>query len=192
LETTVNRAKASHRLTALGVALAVPLCAVLFSGCSSSAAAGPDDTVLIDSGTIGGVGWDLWAWEDKGELCMGLGTQAAPYTAQNPASGGSMSGSQCGFSGKGDSMYYASGQNAGNGPPTLAVLFGPVPTAAAEVRVTSKITVKTTAFPSGAGLPSARYWVWPGPYQLPASDGTALAEPKPLDAAGKPVALQAY
>ena len=180
---------------ALGATLAVLLCAALVSACSSDAPApdGQDDAVLIDSGTTGGVGWDLWAWEDDGQLCMGMGDQAGPDGAKITAAPGAMSGSQCGFNDKTQgTTYYTSAQNAGNGPPTVALQFGPVPAAAVSVRVTSKITMKTAAFPSGAGLPSARYWVWAGPYQLPASDGTLLAVPKPLDAQGGAVAFQAY
>ena len=188
-------ATAPRKLRALGATLAVLLCATLVSACSSNAPApdGQDDAVLIDSGTTGGVGWDLWAWEDAGQLCMGMGDQAGPNTARNTAPPGAMSGSQCGFNDKTQgTTYYVSAQNAGNGPPTVALQFGPVPSAAASVQLTSKITVKTAAFPSGAGLPSARYWVWGGPYQLTASDGTPLAVPKPLDAQGRAVAFQAY
>ena len=180
---------------ALGAMLAVLVtCAALVSGCSSSASGGgPNDGVLIDSGTTGGVGWDLWAWEDNGQLCMGPGTESGPYTATNAAAPGQMSGSQCGFNDKAKgSTYYASAQNAGNGPPTVALLFGPVPSAATAVQVTSKIKLKTAALPSGAGLPSVRYWAWAAPYQVPASDGTVLAIPKPLNAQGKAVAFQAY
>jgi hypothetical protein len=180
---------------ALGAMLAVlAACAALVSGCSSSApAGGPNDAVLIDSGTTGGVGWDLWAWEDGGQLCMGVGTESGPYTATTAAAPGAMSGSQCGFNAKTEGRtYYASAQNAGNGPPTLALQFGPVPSAAAAIQVTSKITLKTAALPGGAGLPSARYWAWAAPYQVPASDGTVLSIPKPLNAQGKAVAFQAY
>jgi hypothetical protein len=179
----------------LGAMLAgLTACAALVSGCSSSApAGGPNDGVLIDSGTTGGVAWDLWAWEDNGQLCMGPGTESGPYTSTDAAAPGAMSGSQCGFSDKTKgATYYASAQNTGNGPPTVALLFGPVPAAAVAVRVTGKITLKTAAFPSGAGLPSARYWVWAAPYQVPASDGTVLSPPEPLDAQGKAVAFQAY
>ena len=192
-EMTVNSAPGRRR--SLVAMLAVLLCATLISACSSDAPApdGQDDAVLIDSGTTGGVGWDLWAWEDDGRLCMGMGDQSGPTTSRNTAAPGAMSGSQCGFNDKTQgTTYYASAQNAGNGPPTVALLFGPVPPAAVAVQVTSKITLTTTAFPTGAGLPSARYWVWAGPYQPPASDGTLLQVPKPLDAQGKAVAFQAY
>jgi hypothetical protein len=190
----VNRVAASRRLRALGAALAVPLCAALLSACSNTSPApdGQDNAVLIDSGSTGGIGWDLWAWEDNTQLCLGMGTQAGPYTARNPASADSMTGSQCGFSGKKGTTYYASAQNTGNGPPTVALLFGPLPQAATAIQVTSKITLKTAALPTGAGLPSARYWVWAGPYQPPASDGTPLPIPKPLGAAGKAIAFQTY
>jgi hypothetical protein len=190
----VNRATAPRRLRALGAVLAVPLCAALLSACSSTAPApdGEDNAVLIDNGSTSGVGWDLWAWEDKGQLCLGMGSQAGPYTARNAPSDDSISGSQCGFSGKKGTTYYASAQNGGDGPPTVALLFGPVPPAAASIQVTSKITLKTAAFPNGAGLPDARYWVWGAPYHPPASDGTLLPIPKPLGAGGKAVALQTY
>jgi hypothetical protein len=180
---------------ALGAMLAVLVtCAALVSGCSSSASGGgPNDSVLLESGTTGGVAWDLWAWEDNGQLCMGPGTESGPYTAADAAAPGAMSGSQCGFNDKAKgATYYASAQNTGNGPPTVALLFGPVPAAAVAIQVTSKTTLKTAAFPSGAGLPSARYWAWAAPYQVPASDGTVLAVPKPLDAQGRAVAFQAY
>ena len=188
-------ATAPRKARALGAALAVLLCATLVSACSGPASApdGVGDAVLIESGTTAGVAWDLWAWEDGGQVCMGMGDQSGAYTAQNAVSPGQLSGSQCGFNAKTQGRtYYVSAQNAGNGPPTVALLFGPVPAAAAAVQVTSKITVKTAAFPSGAGLPSVRYWVWGGPYQVPASDGTPLAVPKPLNAQGKAVAFQAY
>lgn len=186
---------APRRLRALGAAAAAVLCAALISACSSDGPApdGKADAVLIDSGTTAGVGWNLWAWSEGGKLCLGMGDQAGPNTTGNPAPAGSMSGSQCGFDAKQQgSTYYVSAQNAGDGPPTAALLFGPVPPAAAEVQVATKLTLKTTALPSGAGLPDARYWVWAGPYQPPASDGTVLPVPKPLDAAGKAVAFQAY
>jgi hypothetical protein len=189
------QATAPRRLRALGAILTAVLCATLISACSSTAAApdGLDNAVLIDSGTTGNVGWDLWAWEDGGQLCMGMGDQSSPNSAQNSAAPGSMTGSQCGFNNKARGRtYYVSAQNAGNGPPTVALLFGPVPSAAVSVQVTSKITLKTTAFPTGASLPSARYWVWAAPYQPPASDGTMLSVPKPLNAQGKAVAFQAY
>jgi hypothetical protein len=192
---TTALATAPRKRRAFGALLAVLLCAALVSACSSTAPApdGEDNAVLIDSGTTGGVGWDLWAWEDGSQLCMGMGDQAGPDTARNSAAPGAMSGSQCGFDAKAQGKtYYTSAQNAGNGPPTVALLFGPVPSAAVAIQVTSKITLKTTAFPTGAGLPSARYWVWAGPYQPPASDGTVLSVPKPLNAQGKAVAFQAY
>ena len=196
-ETTLNTATgiAPRWPRALGALSAALLCATLVSACSSTAPApdGQDNAVLIDSGTTDGVGWDLWAWEDSGTLCMGMGDQSGPNTARNTAAPGAMSGSQCGFNDKKQgTTYYASAQNAGNGPSTVALLFGPVPSAAVSVQVTSKIKVKTAAFPSGAGLPTAGYWVWAGPYQPPASDGTLLAVPRPLDAKGKAVAFQAY
>jgi hypothetical protein len=196
-EISVNSAPATapRGRAALGALLALLVtCAALVSGCSgSSSGGGPNDGVLIDSGTTGGVGWDLWAWEDDGQLCMGPGTESGPYTATNAAAPGEMSGSQCGFNDKAKgATYYASAQNAGNGPPTVALLFGLVPPAAVSIQVTSKVTLKTAAFPSGAGLPSARYWAWAAPYQVPASDGTVLAVPKPLNAQGKAVAFQPY
>ena len=186
---------APRKIRALGALLGVLLCAGVMSGCSGGAPSpdGEANAVLIDDGTVGGVGWDLWAWQDGGQLCMGMGDQSGPTSTRNPAAAGTMSGSQCGFNAKKQgTTYYVSAQNAGNGPPTLALLFGPVPSAAVSVQVSSKITVKTAAFPDGASLPSARYWVWAGPYQPPASDGTFLAMPKPLDAQGKAVAFQAY
>ena len=188
------QATAPRRLRALGAMLTAALCVGLISACSSSAPAnGLANAVLIDSGTTGSVGWDLWAWEDDGQLCMGMGDQSAPNSAQNSGAPGSMTGSQCGFNDKArGKTYYVSAQNAGNGPPTVALLFGPVPSAAVSVQVTSKITLKTAAFPTGASLPSAQYWVWAAPYQPPASDGTVLSIPKPLNAQGKAVAFQAY
>lgn len=188
------QATAPRGLRALGATLAAALCVGLMSACSSSAPTdGLANAVLIESGTTGNVGWDLWAWEDGGQLCMGMGDQSAPNSAQNSGAPGSMTGSQCGFNAKAKGKtYYVSAQNAGNGPPTVALLFGPVPSAAVSVQVTSKITVKTAAFPTGASLPSARYWVWAAPYQPPASDGTVLSIPKPLNAQGKAVAFQAY
>ena len=175
--------------------LAVSLCAALIAGCSANHPApdGQDNAVLIDSGTTDGVGWDLWAWEQSGELCMGMGNMQGPTSSRNAAAPGAMSGSQCGFNAKKQgATYYASAANTGNGPPTVALLFGPVPSAAATIQVTSKITLHTEALPSGAGLPTARYWVWAAPYQPPASDGTLLVPPHPLDAKGKAVAFQAY
>jgi hypothetical protein len=172
---------APRRVRALGAISAALLCATVLSACSSTAAPdGEADAVLIDSGTTANIGWDLWAWEDDGQLCMGMGDESAPNSTQNAAAPGQLSGSQCGFNDKTEGKtYYVSAQNAGNGPPTVALLFGPVPAAAVSVQVTSKITLKTTDFPSGAGLPSVRYWVWAGPYQ-------------PLDAQGKAVPFQAY
>jgi hypothetical protein len=169
--------------------------AAVLTGCSSTAPApdGQDDSVLIESGTTDGVGWNLWAWEDGSRLCMGMGNRSGPYTSRNGVAAGEMFGRQCGFNAKTQgTTYYVSATNGTNGQPTVALLFGPVPSAAVSVQVTSKITLKTAAFPSGAGLPNARYWFWAGPYQPPASDGTLLAVPKPLDAHGKTVAFQAY
>ena len=188
-------ALAPRRLRALGALTAVLLCATLVSACSSTAPApdGQDNAVLIDSGTTDGVAWDLWAWEDGSTLCMGMGDESGPTTSRHTAAPGAMSGSQCGFNAKEQgTTYYTSAQNAGNGPPTVALLFGPVPESAVSIQVTSKITLKTSAFPTGAGLPTARYWAWAGPYQPPASDGTLLAVPRPLDAQGKAVAFQSY
>ncbi|HET9172465.1 MAG TPA: hypothetical protein VFN97_23770 [Actinospica sp.] len=181
--------KAAVALTAL------ILGAVALAGCSSTAPApdGEENAVLIESGNTGNVYWNLWAWEDGGRLCMGMGNRSSPYTARNGATAGAVYGSQCGFNAKTEGRtYYVSATNGTNGPPTVAVLFGPVPSAAVSVQVTSKITLKTTAFPSGAGLPSADYWFWAGPYQPPASDGTLLAVPRPVDAHGEQVAFQAY
>ena len=187
-------ATAPRRARAFGALLAALLCATVVSACSSTAPApdGEDNAVLIESGTTSNVGWDLWAWEDNNQLCLGMGTQAGPYTVRNPASADSMTGSQCGFSGKKGTTYYSSAQNTGDGPPTVALLFGPLPQTATQIQVTSKITLKTAVLPTGAGLPSARYWVWAGPYQPPASDGTLLPIPKPLAATGKAVAFQTY
>jgi hypothetical protein len=171
------------------------LAAAALTGCSSTAPApdGQDNAVLVDSGTTGNVAWNLWAWEDTGRLCMGMGNRSGPYTARNAAAAGDMSGSQCGFNAKTEGKtYYVSASNGTNGQPTVALLFGPVPSAAVSVQVTSKITLKTEAYPSGAGLPAANYWIWAGPYQPPASDGTLLVPPRPLDAHGKAVAFQAY
>lgn len=169
--------------------------AAALAGCSSTAPApdGQDNAVLIDSGTVANVPWDLWAWEDNGQLCMGMGNKSGPTSTRNPSATGGMSGSQCGFNAKHQgATYYVSASNGTNGPPTVAVLFGPVPAAAVAIKVTSKVTLTTDALPSGAGLPDARYWAWAGPYQPPASDGTVLAPPQPVDAHGKPVAFQAY
>jgi len=180
---------------AVAALAALILGSAALAGCSSTAPApdGQDDAVLVDSGTVSGVSWDLWAWEDAGQLCMGMGNKSGPATVRNPATTGGMSGSQCGFNAKKQgTTYYASALNGSNGPPTIALLFGPVPSAAVSVKVTSKITLKTDAFPGGAGLPSARYWVWAGPYQPTAAEGTVLGVPQPLDAAGKAVAFQAY
>jgi hypothetical protein len=183
----VNKAAAAISALLLGAAT--------LTGCSSTAPApdGQDNAVLVDSGTVDNVSWDLWAWEDNGRLCMGMGNQSGPTTARNTAAAGGMSGSQCGFNAKKQgATYYVSAANGGNGPPTVALLFGPVPSAAVSIQVTGKITLKTEVFPGGAGLPTANYWVWPGPYQPPASDGTLLPVPRPLDAHGRAVAFQAY
>lgn len=177
------------------VSAAVLLAAVALTGCSSTAPApdGENSAVLVDSGTTDNVDWNLWAWEDAGQLCMGMGNRSGPYTSRNDIAAGEMAGSQCGFNAKTQGKtYYLSASNGTNGPPTVALLFGPVPSAAVSVQVTSKITLKTQALPSGAGLPTANYWVWAGPYQPPASDGTLLSVPKPLDAHGKAVAFQSY
>lgn len=185
----MNKAKAAAAISAF------LLGAAALSGCSSTAPApdGQDNAVLLDSGTVDNVSWDLWAWEDAGQLCMGMGNQSGPTTERNTAAAGGMSGSQCGFNAKKQgATYYVSAMNGGDGPPTVALIFGPVPAAAVSIQVSSKITLKTEAFPSGAGLPNARYWAWAGPYQQPASDGTLLAVPRPLDAQGKAVAFQAY
>jgi hypothetical protein len=171
------------------------LAATALAGCSSTAPApdGQDNAVLVDSGAVGNVSWNLWAWEDGSTLCMGMGNRSGPYTSRNSVSAGQMYGSQCGFNAKTPgATYYLSASNGTDGPPTVALLFGPVPAAAVSVQVTSRITLKTEAFPSGAGLPAANYWYWAGPYQPPASDGTLLAVPQPLDKQGKAVAFQAY
>jgi hypothetical protein len=169
--------------------------AAVLTGCSATAPApdGQDNAVLVDSGTTENVAWNLWAWEDGSRLCMGMGNRSGPYTSRNTISPGQMSGSQCGFNAKTQgTTYYVSASNGTDGQPTVALIFGPVPAAAVSVQVTSKITIKTEAFPSGASLPNANYWYWAGPYQPPASDGTLLAIPKPLDAHGKAVAFQAF
>jgi len=183
----VNKAAAAITAVLLGAAS--------LTGCSADHPApdGQDDAVLLDSGTTNGVGWDLWAWEDGGELCMGMGNKSGPTSTRNTTATGGMSGSQCGFNAKQQGRtYYVSASDGTNGPPTVALLFGPVPAAAVSVQVTSKITLKTEAFPSGADLPNARYWVWAGPYQPTASEGTVLPVPRPLDAQGKAVSFRAY
>ena len=182
-------------LRARAACAALILGAATLAGCSSTAPApdGQDNAVLIESGDTGNVLWNLWAWEDGTQLCMGMGDRSGPYTARNPAAVGGMSGSQCGFNAKTQGKtYYTSATNGTNGPPTVAVLFGPVPAAAVSVQVTSKITLKTAAFPANAGFPAAAYWIWAGPYQPAASAGTLLPVPRPVDAHGKTVAFQAY
>jgi hypothetical protein len=175
-------------LAAVGIVLGT---GAAVSGCGSSGTS----PVLLASGTTQGVDWYLWAWEQGGSLCMSTGTAAGPDGGSITPSPDAMTGGQCEYDQKyPDSSYFmsADGGNSPSGDSTAALVFGPLPSDAVRIKVASRLTLTTQPFPAGKALPAGRFWVWAGPYQPPASDGTVLDTPQPLNAQGKPVAFQDF
>jgi hypothetical protein len=180
------RRRAAALTAAFGAAAAS---AVLIGGCSSPADV-LTQKVLLTSGTYDDVWWGLWAWTDKGELCMAMAGTGGPDAANAPAS--DPSGGQCGFKqGQPEPGYI----DSGIGPAGSYYSTGPLPLAATQVRVATRLILPASAFPSGVGLPSGHYWVeiGPGKSEPPmASEGTYLKTPQPLNASGKPIPFEAF
>ena len=177
----------------IAIALSTLMCFCLGTGCTGfSRSSAP---VMLASGTTEGVAWHVWAWEQDGTLCMATGTAAGPDGGSITPSARAISGGSCEFDRKyPDSAYYsgAQGGGSGGGQFTASLAFGPLPNQATQIRVASRLILKSEPFPSGKGLPAGRFWVWAGPFEPPASEGTVLDTPQPLDSSGKPVAFQAF
>jgi hypothetical protein len=159
------------------------------AGCTSAGPAVKSSRhVLLTSGTYNDVWWGVWAWTEDGSLCMAMAGHEGPGAASPPAR--DASGGQCGFANyPHEPSYYDSGP----GPAGSLFNLGPLPASATQIRVASNEILPTQAFPSGHGLPAARYWVEISPASgLPAADGTVLKTPQPLNAAGQPVAFRAF
>jgi hypothetical protein len=175
----------------MALAAAALLGAGLISGC------GHDETtpVLLRSGTTLGVAWYLWAWESNGSLCMSTGTPAGPDGGDITPPPHAVTGGQCDFTDKyPGATYYmgAEGETDGKDGLTVSLVFGPLPSEAARIKVATRLTLTTQPFPTGKGLPAGRYWVWADAYTPPASEGAVLDTPRPLDALGRPVAFQDF
>lgn len=97
-----------------------------------------------------------------------------------------LGGGGCGFD-KSPSGGYFSGAPAAR---ASTVAFGPLPTTATRIRVSTREVLTTSPLPTGVGLPTGRFWfqVLPAGWPTPA-DGAALDTPEPLSATGEPVAF---
>lgn len=181
----------------LATAVGALVCASLAAGCGNAAGGTAASTtpVLLESGTTEGVAWHLWAWEQSGKLCMSTGTAGGPDGGTITPAPRAMTGGGCEFDRTTpDSSYYVGAQGGGTGTSqyTASLTFGPLPAQATRIKVASNLTLPTQTLPGGEGLPAGRFWVWAGPFQPPASVGTVLTTPEPLDATGKPVAFQPF
>lgn len=98
---------------------------------------------------------------------------------------------QCGFyAEKAPPLSYWMG---GLGPAGSTVTFGPLPTNAVAIRITTHEVIGTSALPDTDGLPAGRYWLSITPPDWPtASGGAALDTPQPLDSRGHPVGFQDF
>ncbi|MBR7832724.1 hypothetical protein KDL01_05600 [Actinospica durhamensis] len=181
----------SVRLRAVALAATAVLGSSLISGCG----AGQTTPVLLRSGTTLGLAWYLWAWEQKGSLCMSTGTAAGPDGGDITPPPNAVEGGQCEYTDKYPAAtYYMSAEGGTDGKDdfTVSLVFGPLPSDATHIKVATHLTLTTQPFPSGKGLPTGRYWVWVDTYVPPASVGTVLDVPQPLDNQGKPVAFQIF
>ncbi|MBR7832723.1 hypothetical protein KDL01_05595 [Actinospica durhamensis] len=181
----------SMRLRAVAMAAAAVLGSGLISGCGD----GETTPVLLRSGTTLGVAWYLWAWEQKGSLCMWTGTPAGPDGGDITPPPNAVTGGQCDYTDTYPAATYymgAEGGTDGKDDFTVSLVFGPLPSDATHIKVATQLTLTTQPFPSGKGLPTGRYWVWVDSYVPPASVGSVLDVPQPLDDQGKPVAFQIF
>jgi hypothetical protein len=72
-------------------------------------------------------------------------------------------------------------------------MFGPLPSNATHIRVTTHTVIGTHPFPKGKGLPPGRFWLlvvgadWPT-----RAEGKELDNPQPLDSHGHRVPFKAF
>ncbi|MEO3974957.1 hypothetical protein AAFN69_13970 [Streptomyces sp. CAU 1734] len=129
-----------------------------------------------------GVRWQLNASiGEDGLLCMSVDGPKGPDTDTPWSSGG------CGFDSSPSGGHYMAGPGPGAGD--ADIMYGPLPEAATDVRVTSGKVVGSHSFPAGSGLPAGRYWYSFDPSEDTDPDTGRTADPQPLDAAGDEVAF---
>ncbi|MHA6759775.1 hypothetical protein [Streptacidiphilus sp. PAMC 29251] len=154
------------------------------TGCSAQ---GPAYVVLTKQSTFG-VNWQLDARADgKHGLCLTVDD------ARGPGSGVSWTSGACGFDLKPpDDDYYADAPAPGSD--TLPITFGPLPERAVRIRIATNVVIPTYPLPAGKGLPAGRYWIFTPPSSAwpDQAQGTVLATPVPLDAAGNPVPFESF
>jgi hypothetical protein len=161
---------------------------VLLGACSSAPASRPTRQVQLTSGTSHGVWWGVWAWEERGSLCMAIAGRPGPNAATEPSQ--DAQGGACGFA---RTPTYPHFFDSGPGPAGGYYNMGPLPSDAVQIRVSTTVILPTERLPRGVGLPAGRYWV----QIIPAAgaglgDGTDLNTPQPLNAAGQPVPFRKF
>jgi hypothetical protein len=176
-------------------ALAAVAAAVSVTGCGSTATSSAHGThtsyVRLTSGTYHGVPWQLFAWEQKSQLCMELLPGGAdPGHPQAGPSWPAAGGGGCAFDHRDPgSGYYASS----TGPAGSGFSYGPLPARATQIRTATREILVTRPLPSGKGLPSGRYWIHLMPAGWPSeAEGNALDTPQPLDSRGQAVPFAAF
>ncbi|SEG82559.1 hypothetical protein SAMN05216223_113164 [Actinacidiphila yanglinensis] len=142
---------------------------------------------VLQRSVANGVHWQLDAYVDvdgDGSFCMGLdGPKGPDHSATLP-----WANAACGFDNSDSGGYYGGGMAPGR---NASISYGPVPDAAAAVRVSTKEVVPTHPFPKGHGLPDGRYWVIYEPASWPGK-GDKSVDPQPLDASGNKVAFKNF
>jgi hypothetical protein len=145
--------------------------------------------VELTSGTYQGAGWQLYAWQQEGHLCMEFDPSGS-NPDHKPTAGQSAGAAACEFDRRNPSSgYYASGPGVAGSN----VSFGPLPTSVVQIRVATHEVLPSAPLPGGQGLPAGRYWIHIMPPGWPTSaDGTALDTPQPMDANSGSVPFQNF
>lgn len=155
----------------------------LLAGCSNASSR----YVLLTSGTYKGAGWQLFAWQQQGHLCMEVDQAGFDPDHQPPVSAAPSAGA-CQFDNSPSGGYYMMGP----GPEGSMVSFGPLPSDAVQIRVAPDETLTTTPLPPGKGLPAGRYWINVTDTGGPATTSGGFPTLVPLDAQGQPVPFQDF
>lgn len=143
--------------------------------------------VLLTSGTYKGAGWQLFAWQQQGDLCMEV--DPAGFDPDHyPSASEGLSAGACKFDDSPTAGYYTTGP----GPEGSMVSFGPLPTSAVQIRVAPDETLATMPMPHGQGLPAGRYWINVTDTGGPATTEGGFPTLVPLDAQGQPVPFQDF
>ncbi len=189
-------------LAAVGlVALAGILTSRFFGQDSTGSAGGGSHSpyVLLDRGTYGASPWYLFAQTQttggQRQLCMYIsGTPDSAALDTPDGQGKYLLGGTCGFNREyPDSSYFDQAEILSGPQAGTAIVFGPLPDDAAQIKVADREVLPTHALPTERGLPAGRYWVsvegssWPS-----ATDGAALGTPQPLNPGGLPVPFRSF